>query len=78
MAPGPDDTNPAIRAYAVPSCGACLRMAEKRGVLIGQQLVEGEILAITHADGEPQALAFSHDTGLFTPVSVFSIMARNL
>jgi hypothetical protein len=77
---GPDDTNPninpiAARDYAIPSCGACLRIAEKRGIRIGDTIDEGRVEAVTHADGQPHALAYNAE-GYFIPVSIYLIEDR--
>jgi hypothetical protein len=67
----PDHTlPPGARAYPFPSCGACLRIAERRGLKIGQRTADGFIEGFEHATGEVMALVLTNEGEFILPVSI--------
>ncbi len=67
-------SNPA-RAYPIPSCNACFRIAERAGLSVGMDLDDGKVEGFTHADGEVQALVFTPQ-GFLLPVSLPELRRR--
>ncbi len=63
----PDATQPPIpleaigaREYGLPSCGACYRIAKRRGFYVGQEVVGGKVEAFQHTtDGTAVALVLA-------------------
>lgn len=71
----PNKTLPVgARAYPFPSCGACLRIAERRGFKIGQRVAQGEIEAFAHANGEVLALVVIPSGDFVLPVSLKELL----
>lgn len=64
----PNDPQP-HRAYDFPSCNACCRIAERRGLTIGARLNQGRIEAFTHNAAGVQAVVML-TTGVVTFVPV--------
>ena len=56
------DTPRSSRAYALPSCGACLRIAERRGFSVGIRTDEGIVEAFTHTAGHVHALVVTPES----------------
>jgi hypothetical protein len=68
----PNDTlpfaNPA-REYALPSCGACLRIAHRKGWNVGDLMPQGEVEAFVHSTDGVVALCHD-DKGFIVPVVI--------
>jgi hypothetical protein len=72
---GPDDTNPAIRSYGIPSCNACLSIASRRGFAIGQRVEEGHIEGFSHVNSFAVALIYTAE-GFLLPVTIEELENR--
>lgn len=72
----PDKTiPPGARSYPFPSCGACLRVARRRGFEIGQRVAQGDIEGFEHVGGEVLALVLIPSGDYVLPVSIKELSA---
>ena len=72
---GPDRTLPfGARSYPFPSCGACIRIANKRDLRIGQSTAHGSIEAFSHIGSATVALVITHAGDVATvPIKELSL-----
>lgn len=48
MSTHPDATQPASRSYMLQSCGPCMRIAERQGIVIGTRTMLGVVEGFSH------------------------------
>jgi hypothetical protein len=76
----PDKTLPpsdSTRAYPFPSCPACYRIAHRRGLEVGIEVLGGTVEAFSHTTEGPVALIYTPE-GFVTILPLGKVLAVDL